>query len=158
MRYEDWIASIPPEITGDVLWSMEIYRQALFLGDLTWVDVCKLQKDSRVHRLSDQLYRAVGSIGANIAEGFSYNSKKEQARYYEYALGSAREARHWYHLCRHSLGEEVAYHRIRLTVHIIRQLLKIVPSLRRKTIQETTMLYETNSQDDILTSVPLPEG
>jgi hypothetical protein len=39
MNYEDWIASIPQEITVDALWSMEVYRQALFLGILAWVDV-----------------------------------------------------------------------------------------------------------------------
>ena len=47
MNYEDWIASIPQEITVDTLWSMEVYRQALFLGDLAWVDVTKLQNDPR---------------------------------------------------------------------------------------------------------------
>ena len=113
-------------------------------------------RKTRGRGLSDQLYRAVGSIGANIAEGYSYTSKKEQARYYEYSIGSAREARHWYHLGRHSLGEEVVSHRMRLTVHIIRQLIKIVPSLRR-TIQEDTASYEATSLDDLLTKAPLPE-
>ncbi|MBC7896698.1 MAG: four helix bundle protein, partial [Cytophagaceae bacterium] len=43
-----------------------------------------------------QLLRAVDSISANIAEGYSRFSGRERARFYEIALGSAREAREWY--------------------------------------------------------------
>jgi len=52
------------------------------------------------------LYRAVGSIKANIAEGYSHRSGKDQARFYEYSLGSARESRGWYYDARHILGEQ----------------------------------------------------
>jgi len=48
---------------------MKVYRLALFASDLAWHDVCKLAQDKRTTGLSDQLYRALGSIGANIAEG-----------------------------------------------------------------------------------------
>jgi four helix bundle protein len=46
--------------------------------------------------LSDQLYEAVGSVSANLAEGYSRGTGKDRARFYEYALGSARESRDWY--------------------------------------------------------------
>jgi hypothetical protein len=75
MNFEDWVRTVPPEISDDALWHMTVYRQALFLSYLTWADVSKLYKDPRTTRLSDQLYRAIGSIGTNIAEGFSYASK-----------------------------------------------------------------------------------
>ncbi|HID86326.1 MAG TPA: four helix bundle protein, partial [Anaerolineae bacterium] len=84
---------------------------ALFASDLAWHDVCKLAQDKRTVSLSDQPYRAVGSIGANIAEGYSRRSGKDQARFYEYSLGSAREARTWYYEGRHALSEVVAVHR-----------------------------------------------
>ncbi|MFN8404533.1 MAG: four helix bundle protein [Anaerolineales bacterium] len=38
-------------------------------------------------------YEAVGSVGANISEGYSRSSGKDRARFYEYALGPARESR-----------------------------------------------------------------
>lgn len=41
MNYDDWLKSVPVEITGDALWKMAVYRQALFLGELAWFDVCK---------------------------------------------------------------------------------------------------------------------
>jgi hypothetical protein len=41
MTYDDWLESVPPEITNDALWQMTVYRQALFLGELAWFDVCK---------------------------------------------------------------------------------------------------------------------
>ncbi len=93
--YEEWLDSVPQELTGDPLWRMEVYRLAVLAGDLAWHDVSKLAGDRRMIGLADQLYRAVGSIGANIAEGYSKQSGKDQARFYEYALGSAREARGW---------------------------------------------------------------
>ena len=42
-----------------------------------------------------QMRRAASSIGANIAEGFGRWSRKDQARFYEIAKGSADELRHF---------------------------------------------------------------
>ena len=93
MTYNEWLASVPPELTNDPLWRMEVYRLAVFASDLAWHDVSKLAEDKRTVSLSDQLYRAIGSVSANIAEGYSRRSGKDQARFYEYALGSARSPR-----------------------------------------------------------------
>lgn len=76
MNFPSWLETIPPEITRDPLWNMEVYRIALFVGEIAWTDVCKLAQDRRMLEVSDQLYRAVGSISANIAEGYSKASKK----------------------------------------------------------------------------------
>ena len=156
MNYEEWAQTVPAEITGDSLWQMTIYRQALFLGELAWFDACKLAQNGRTLELSDQLYGAVGGVSATIAEGYSRASDKDQARFYEYALGSARETRDWYYKGRHVLGEDVAIHRARLTVHIIRQLLKMVLEHRGRKIVEETALYESISIDDLLANAPMP--
>lgn len=87
MNYEEWARSVPHEITDDPLWRVEAYRLALFAGEVGWHDVTKLMGDQRTHSLSDQLYRALGSISANIAEGYSRGTGKDRARFYEYALG-----------------------------------------------------------------------
>jgi four helix bundle protein len=157
MNYEEWLASVPAEITEDRLWRTEVYRIALFLGDLAWYDIRKLAKNPTMISLSDQLYRATGSISANISEGYSRASGKEQARFYEYALGSAREARDWYFKSRHTLGQVVVEHRLKLLAQIIRQLLKMVPKYREKRIQEERVLYETESLSELLQHVPMPE-
>ena len=93
MTYEQWEADVPAFLTGDPLWSVTAYRKSLFLSDLAWPDVTRLVADRWTVALSDQLYRAVGSVGANLAEGYSRGSARDRVRFYEYSLGSARESR-----------------------------------------------------------------
>jgi hypothetical protein len=68
MNYQEWERSVPAAITGDSLWKMEVYRLSLFAGDLAWEDATKLMVDRRTRGLSDQVYRAVGSVSTNVAE------------------------------------------------------------------------------------------
>ncbi len=145
MNYENWMRSVPAEITGDSLWKVEAYRLALFLVDLGWHDVTKLMQDKRTIGLSDQLYRALGSIAANISEGYSRSGGKDRARFYEYGLGSARESRGWLYKGRHVLGSDVAEHRIRLVTQIIRLLLAMVPDQRGSFLHEDNLPYRTDS-------------
>ncbi len=139
--YEEWVASVSAEITGDSLWKIDVYRLALFIGDICWRDVTRLIQDKRTLGLSDQLYRALGSISANIAEGYSRGTGKDRARFYEYALGSARESRDWYFKSRFVLGLDVATHRIRLITRIIQLLLVMVPDQRGHTLREAEPEY-----------------
>jgi hypothetical protein len=69
--FSEWLVTVPETITDDPLWRIKAYRLALFLGDLAWHDVTKLVSDRRTVSLADQLFRAIDSIGANIAEGYS---------------------------------------------------------------------------------------
>ena len=133
---------------------MKVYRLALYAGDLAWHDATKLMRDKRTQGLSDQLYRAVGSVSANISEGYSRRSGKDRARFYEYALGSAREARGWYHQGRHILSENVAMHRVQLLTEIIRLLLTIIPSDRGYKLREEGVPYDALPEH--LRNQPLP--
>lgn len=136
MEYGAWERSVPASIKGDALWKHEVYRLALFAGDVGWDDVTLLMNDRRTVCLADQLYRALGSIGANIAEGYSRGSGRDQARFYEYALGSARESRDWYYRARHVLGPSVANERMDLLTQIIRILLTMLPHVRTYRVAE----------------------
>jgi len=155
MLYNEWLASVPAEITNDALWKMEVYRLAVFVGDLAWHDVSKLIQDKRTISLADQLYRAIGSISANIAEGYSRQSGKDQARFYEYALGSAREARGWHYQAQYVLSEAVAGHRIQLLTQIIRLLLTVIPAERGYKMREKQAPYIV-SPAALLDNSPLP--
>ncbi len=155
MNYEDWTRTVPNEITGDPLWRMEVYRLALFAADLAWPDVTKLMQDKRTISLADQLYRAAGAVSSDIAEGYSRQSGKDQARFYEYALGSARESSNWYYEGRHILSEIVATHRMRLLTQIIRLLLTIVPGERGFKLHEEPPEYASGLQD-LLINAPMP--
>ncbi len=106
-----------------------------------WRDVTRLTQDRRTQALSTQLYRALGSIGANLAEGYSRGSPKDRARFYEYALGSARESRNWYYQGRHVLGEDVVRHRLELLTRVIQLLLTMIPQQRQHTLKEESTPY-----------------
>lgn len=141
MTYTEWTRTVPLEITGDPLWTVEAYRLSLFAADLAWPDVSKLAADRRTIGLSDQLYRSVGAISSDIAEGYSRLSHKDQARFYEYALGSARESRNWYYEGRHILGQPVESHRLKLLTQIIRLLLTMIPNERACALKEDSSEY-----------------
>ena len=144
MTYEEWEQSVPEAITADVLWKMRVYRLGLFVSDIGWEDVTELMRDPRTLKLSDQLYRSLGSISANISEGYSRSSGKDRARFYEYALGSARESRDWYYKSRHILAESVVQHRTDLCSQIIRLLLTMLPDERHRTFKEDPLSYDVD--------------
>jgi len=161
VKYEDWEKTVPEAIKSDSLWKMTAYRLALFLGDLGWYDVTKLMRDRRTIGLSEQLYQALGSISANIAEGYSRGTGRDRARFYEYSLGSSRESRDWYFKGRYILGETIVQHRLQLLSEIIRLLLTMVPQQRRNLLREENILYQTDSYnaqlDNLLQNVPIPD-
>lgn len=146
MNYVTWLNSVPDSITHDSLWKMAAYRFALFLSDVAWADVTKLTGDSRTRSLADQLFRAVGSISANLAEGYSRGTGRDRARFYEYALGSARETRDWYFKARHVLGPSVTEHRLDFLAEIIRLLLTMVPQQRGMVLKEDDVPYRVDGE------------
>ena len=150
MNYEEWLKAVPADIAGDPLWKVEAYRLSLFAADLGWYDATKLVKDKRTRELSDQLHAALGSIGANLSEGYSRSSGKDRARMYEYSLGSARESRGWYYNARHVLGQVVTEHRIRLLTQIIRLLLTMIPDQRGSFLQESAPAYQPDFESSHL--------
>lgn len=141
MNYTDWEAEVPDQMKADSLWKMKAYRLGLFLGDIGWHDVVKLTKDRRMFGLSDQLYRSLGSISANLAEGYSRGTGRDRARFYEYSLGSARESRDWYFKARHVLGDKVFQHRLQLLTDVIRLLLTMIPQQRQRVLREQNDVY-----------------
>lgn len=144
MDYGEWERTVPTAITSDVLWRLRLYRLALYAADIGWNDVVRMGQDRRVRALTDQLYRSLGSVSANIAEGYSRSTGRERARFYEYALGSARESRDWYYKVRHALGPEVTEHRLALLTRIIQLLLVAIPDQRGSSIREEPVLYDVD--------------
>ena len=159
VTFESWKEQVPDEIRKDPLWEIEVYRLSLFASDVCWRDTGTLREERRTRSLADQLYRSVGSISANVAEGFPRGTGKDRARFYEYALGSARESRDWYFKGRFVLGEEVVAHRHDLMTQIIRLLLVMVPEQRGGEIREPDPHYETSESDeaDLLENIPFSD-
>ena len=131
MTYDEWVQGVPSEIRDDSVWRVEAYRLGLFLSDLAWEDATKLLRDRRTYAIADQVYRATGNISSNVCEGYSRGTGKDRARFYEYALGSARETRDWYFKSRHVLAATVVDHRIKLVTTIVRLTITMVATERR---------------------------
>jgi four helix bundle protein len=88
-----------------------------------------------MEKVSSQLYSAIGSIAANLAEGYAHSSGKDRARIFEYALGSTRESIVWFQSAEPVLGSEVVAIRIEKLDEIRRLLLAVIPRERNRLIR-----------------------
>ncbi|GAB4505558.1 MAG: four helix bundle protein [Anaerolineales bacterium] len=158
MKYAEWMLTVPSEIKNDPIWKLEVYRLALFADDIGWHDVLALSKEKLMWSVADQLHRSLGSISANLTEGYSRSKGLDRARFIEVSLGSARESRDWYYKSRHVLSPEVITHRMGLTTHIIGMLTPMIPHQRIHAIREDPPEYITShpSTFNIDSEVPLP--
>lgn len=156
MNYAEWLETVPAEITNDPIWKLEVYKLALFAGDIGWQDVLKLSKENLMFSVADQLHRALNSISANLTEGYSRSKGLDRARFIEYALGSARESRDWYYKSRHILPTEVIQHRLELLTKIISMLAPLISHQRKHAIREETAEYNTSQPSTFSPDVPIP--
>jgi four helix bundle protein len=97
-----------------------------------WDDLCTLSRNYFTRPVAAQLYRSLGSISANMAEGYSRSAGRDRARLFEYALGSAREARAWYRLAHPVIGSTTCRHRLDTLSQICALLVTAIPGERRR--------------------------
>jgi four helix bundle protein len=121
--------------SGDPLERMAAHRHARALMKLSWPDAEAAQQNPIMTEVVAQFYESVGSIAANIAEGYSKSSGPDRARSFEYALGSARETVEWYYAMMPVLGEKVVKTRLEILGHILRLLIAIIPPERARRIR-----------------------
>ena len=140
-----WAETLPSELLRDTLWKIEAYRLGLYVSDMAWDDVTALSRDVRTRSVADQLNRALGSISANIAEGYSRGGGRDRARFLEYALGSAREARDWYVKSRRVLGPERVASQVSVLTSVIRLLTVMTRDQRTVHLREPHVEYDTAS-------------
>jgi four helix bundle protein len=128
-----------PEISevtkGDPLERMRAYRLACELVSESWRDAELLSHHRSTEKVSGQLYAAVGSIAANLGEGYAHSSGKDRARIFEYALGSTRESIAWFRSAEPVLGADVVAKRVEKLDEIRRLLLAIIPRERGRLIR-----------------------
>ena len=127
----EWTTSVPRAVRDDAMWEMEAYRLGLYVCDNAWDDVTALGEDTRTRSLADQLYRSLGSISANIAEGYSRGGGRDRARFLEYALDSER-----------------VQSQIDVLTSIIRLLLVMVKDQRTVHLREPEVSYLTGASDN----------
>jgi four helix bundle protein len=107
ISFNDWVAGANASRRGDPLWSVQSYRLSLYAVACHAFDR-QTNKDLGRAAALDQQTRAIGSIAANIAEGYSRSSIADRLRFYSYALGSTREAIAWYDSLTLELGDLAA--------------------------------------------------
>jgi four helix bundle protein len=125
-----WEAGQHTAITGDPLWRLNCYREALFLLEQVREDVKELGLPGSQTDVKEQLVRSVGSIAANIAEGYGRPSTADRLRFFSFALGSAREAIAWYQTLRPAAEHVGLDDRIERLARIRRMLLGLLTRLR----------------------------
>jgi four helix bundle protein len=128
---------VTEEFGRDPLARMRAYQLARDLVPDCWTDCDKLRHHPVTEELAKQLYAAVGSIAANIGEGYSRSSGKDRARFFEYGLGSVRESMSWYRAAEPVLGKELSTNRLDRLEEIRRLLLSIIPRERGRLIRKT---------------------
>jgi four helix bundle protein len=80
----------------DPLGRVQAYQLALVALRQGRQDARRANEEPVNALVTAQLLRALGSVGANIAEGYSRATIADRRRFFEYALGSARESEVWY--------------------------------------------------------------
>jgi four helix bundle protein len=130
MNYDEWEVTVPDEIRGEVIWRVQAFRLASFLAAAADFDCEGIAGQPRFAKVTAQLTDAAASIPANIAEGYARLSPRDRVRYYEYAYGSAAEAKSRYLSLRRALSSSVVDARLLTLASIGRLLLKMIRSGR----------------------------
>ena len=100
-----------------------------------WDDAEKLAHNELTRSIAGQLYTAMGSILANLGEGYSRSSGRDRAKMFEYALGSVRESMMWYRSSVRILGQETIDKRLDKLEQVRRLLLATIPRERDRVIR-----------------------
>jgi len=110
------------ELMSKSLNDLEIYREAMRLGEVVWGIVIQwdfLAKDT----VGKQLIRAADSIAANLAEGHGRFHFKENQKFCYYSRGSLTETQTWI---------EKAARRELIDSEMARQLYRELEDLRKR--------------------------
>jgi len=131
MNYGEWEQTVPAAIRQDSLWRFTGYRKALFLYDICWKDCEWFIKCPLGKPIANQLVRSIGSISANVEEGYGRGFGKDRDYFLRIALGSARESKGWYYRAKSLLAENSLNNRFELLGEIIALLITEINKKRR---------------------------
>lgn len=118
--------------TRDRLENFGAYQKAKQLAEDFWQDSDILSKDFRGREIVRQMVRSIGSIAANMEEGYGRGFGRELVQFYRYSRGSARESRGWYQRARHLLSAEIVQQRTKLLDEIIAILVATINRLEQR--------------------------
>jgi four helix bundle protein len=126
----EWEAKQPDAITKDPLWTLNCYREALFLVDLVREDIGGTRKQDLLAAAKGQFITSTGSIAANSAEGYGRMTIGDRTKYLGYSLGSTREAMTWYRTIRSEVDPQKIEDRFARLARIRRMLIGLLTRLK----------------------------
>lgn len=74
---------------------LRIYHLAVAIAEEVWSEVADWDNFAK-WSLGKQLVEAADGIAATMIEGYYRNSRREQAKFFRYALSSAKETALWW--------------------------------------------------------------
>ncbi len=116
----------------DKLDDIRFYQLAKELWNEFWEDSELLIKDIRGREIARQMTKSIGSINANIEEGYGRGSKKEYQYFLKVSRGSARESKGWYQRSVKLLGQTIVDKRVGKLDQIIAMETKSIQTLELK--------------------------
>ncbi|HTL82519.1 MAG TPA: four helix bundle protein [Bacteroidia bacterium] len=116
----------------DGLEKLFFYKEAQALYDVCWADTDKIRHDGRGKVLSVQMIRSMGSIPANIEEGYGRGFGKEYPRFLRIARGSAQETKGWYDRSRFLLPQDIVDQRKQKLNYIIACITKTINTISER--------------------------
>lgn len=96
------------------------------------VEVIKFSQEVRPFRVAEQIAASAFSISSNIAEGASYKSEKDFARFIGYAHGSAAELSSQLNVLSHIYSDEKRFYRWKQQLLEVRKMLSSLQSTLEK--------------------------
>lgn len=117
---------------NDRIDEIRFYLKSKELWKQCWTDTEILKKDFRGVEIARQLIRSVGSISANIEEGYGRGFGKEYPQYLRIARGSARESKGWYFRSEQLLSPEIIKRQTERLDEIIGALTNSINTLTKK--------------------------
>ena len=126
----EWERTRSKALRSDVIWKLDVYRAALYFRHLTKADCREIRRLRPGEELAEQLGESAGSIGANIAEGYSRSTRADRLRFYGYSLGSTRECIVWYEDAREDFPSDLCDERQDLLARIRALMLGLIAQQR----------------------------
>jgi len=127
---------------GDRLDALLFYQLSLQLWDNFWQDSELMMNDIRGKELVKQMTRSVGSISANIEEGYGRGFGKEYPHFLRISRGSARESKGWYTRAKLFLPSSTIEQRIKMINEIIAMETKTIETLENRNLQKGQVTSE----------------
>ncbi|MBL0104600.1 MAG: four helix bundle protein [Bacteroidetes bacterium] len=129
----------------DFVKKLQMHQMAMELWKEFWIDSDILLRDIRGKEIAKQLTRSIGSISANIEEGYGRGFGRDYLLFLKFSRGSARESKGWYEKSSAFFKPEDLNSRINKLDSIIGQLTKTIKYLEEQNPKKQTGTLATRN-------------